>query len=92
MRTTLDIDAQILRELKRIQKKEGTSLERLVSNLLAQALKAESASATPSPPVWIAKQMVARVNFSDKEAVHRAMTRVAQPRAGAGAAGRKGAL
>ena len=26
MRTTLDIDAQILRELKRIQKKKGTSL------------------------------------------------------------------
>lgn len=76
MRTTLDIDAQILRELKRIQKKEGTSLGRLVSNLLAQALKADAASATPSPPVWIAKRMGARVNLSDKETVHRALDRL----------------
>lgn len=75
MRTTLDIDAQILRELKRIQKKEGTSLGRLVSNLLAQALKADVASATPSPPAWIAKPMRARVNLSDKEAMHRALDR-----------------
>ena len=75
MRTTLDIDARILRELKRIQKKEGTSLGRLVSNLLAQALKADVPSATPSPPVWITKQMRARVNLSDKEAVHRALDR-----------------
>lgn len=75
MRTTLDIDAQILQELKRIQKKEGMSLGRLVSNLLAQALRADAASATPSPRVWIAKQMGARVNLSDKEAVHRALDR-----------------
>ena len=75
MRTTLDIDAQIHRELKRIQKKTGTSLGRLVSNLLAQALKADAASATASPPVWIAKQIGARVNLSDKEAVHRALDR-----------------
>ena len=74
MKTTLDIDARILREVKQIQRKEGTTLGRLVSNLLAQALKADAASATSSPPEWIAKQMGARVNLSDKEAVNHAMT------------------
>lgn len=67
MRTTLDIDACILRELNRTQKKEGTSLGRLVSNLLAQALKADAASDTVFPPVWITKPMGARVDLSDKE-------------------------
>ena len=37
-RTTIDIDAPILRDLKRRQKQEGKSLGRLVSDLLAQAL------------------------------------------------------
>ena len=69
MRTTLDIDARILQELKRIQKKEGTSLGRLVSNLLAQALKADAASDTASPPAWITKPMGARVDLSDKEKI-----------------------
>jgi predicted nucleic acid-binding protein len=37
-RTTVDIDAPVLRDLKRLQKQEGKSLGRLVSDLLAQAL------------------------------------------------------
>ena len=36
MRTTLDIDGPILRELKKLQIKEGKSLGRLVSDLLAR--------------------------------------------------------
>ena len=36
MKTTLDIDEPILRELKRRQAKEGKSLGRLVSDLLAR--------------------------------------------------------
>ena len=76
MRTTLDIDDPVLRELKKLQTKEGKSLGRLVSDLLARALKEDSASSTATaPPVWIAKPMGARVNLSDKEAVHRALDR-----------------
>ena len=76
MRTTLDIDDPVLRELKKLQTKEGKSLGRLVSDLLARALKEDSApSAATAPPVWIAKPMGARVNLSDKEAVHRALDR-----------------
>ena len=75
MRTTLDIDKPILRELKRLQAKEGKSLGRLVSDLLARALKEDAAFPADPPPIWIAKPMGARVNLSDKDAVHRALER-----------------
>ena len=38
MRTTVDIDDPILAELKRLQKRDGRSLGRLVSDLLLQSL------------------------------------------------------
>ena len=75
MRTTLDIDDPILRELKRLQAKEGKSLGRLVSDLLARALKENSPPSAASRSSWIAKPMGARVNLSDKDAVHRALDR-----------------
>ncbi|HEX4159846.1 MAG TPA: hypothetical protein VHY79_15375 [Rhizomicrobium sp.] len=70
MRTTLDIDDPILRDLKRLQRREGKSLGRLVSDLLAQAL-ATRPVAPPSPPPfhWIAKPMQARVDLADKHAL-----------------------
>ena len=75
MRTTLDIDDPILRELKRLQAKEGKSLGRLVSDILARALKENAPPSAASPSSWIAKPMGARVNLSDKDAVHRALDR-----------------
>ena len=39
MRTTLDIDDPILKDLKKIQQKEGKSLGRLISDLLARAIR-----------------------------------------------------
>ena len=44
---------------------------RLVSDLLAHALKEDGAPATIAHPEWIAKPMGARVNLSDKESVYR---------------------
>lgn len=76
MRTTLDIDDTILRELKRLQQREGTSLGRLASDLLARALKTTDESPRPSStPEWIAKPMRARVDLEDKEALYRALDR-----------------
>ena len=75
MRTTLDIDDPLLRELKQLQAREGKSLGRLVSDLLAQALKADAAPTAGSQPVWIARPMRARVNLEDKEAVYGALDR-----------------
>ncbi len=76
MRTTLDIDDSILRNLKRLKKKEGKSMGRLVSDLLAQALREDAAPAPAArPPAWITKPMGARINLSDKEAVHHTLDR-----------------
>ena len=75
MRTTLDIDEPVLRELKRLQAKEGKSLGRLVSELLARALKEDAIPAVAPRPSWIAKPMGARVNLSDNEALYRALDR-----------------
>ena len=75
MRTTLDIDEPILRELKRLRAKEGKSLGRLASDLLARALKEDAALPADPPPTWIAKPMGARVNLSDKDAVYHALER-----------------
>ena len=76
MRTTLDIDDPILRDLKRLRENEGKSLGRLVSDLLAQALKENAPHADSiRSPEWIAKAMGARIDLSDKEAIHRALDR-----------------
>lgn len=73
MRTTLDIDAPVLKELKRRQKAEGKSLGRLASELLARAL-AEQRRPNPAVPFrWISRPMKARVDLADKEALYAAM-------------------
>lgn len=72
MRTTIDIDAPILREVKALQAREGKSLGRLVSDLLARALKSDESRDPQAPREWIAKPMRARVDLQDKEALHRA--------------------
>jgi len=76
MRTTIDIDDPILKEVKKLQKTEGKSLGRLVSDLLARALReGKSAGQKPPPPGWISKSMGARIDLSDKEALYSAMER-----------------
>jgi hypothetical protein len=74
MRTTLDLDGPLLRELKKIQKTEGKSLGRVASDLIAQALGARrDAPRTPREVTWTTRPMDARVDLSDKEAVRTAM-------------------
>jgi len=46
MRTTLDIDDPILREIKAIQEREGRSMGAIVSELLAQAFVSQPARAS----------------------------------------------
>ena len=71
MRTTLDLDDHLLRTLKQLQAKEGKSLDRLVSDLLTRALAKDATCGAVSPPSWIARPMRARVDLSDKDALHR---------------------
>ena len=76
MRVTLNIDDPVLRELRRRQAKEGKSLSRLVTELLARAMKGDAGSAGPPPRrTWIAKPMNARVDLFDREEVSRALKR-----------------
>ena len=44
-RTTVDIDTPILKELKRLGRKEGVTLGALISRLLAQALNDSKSTA-----------------------------------------------
>ena len=69
-RTTIDLDAGVLRELKR-RKRTGQSLGQLASELLAGALH-EPAS-TPTHPAlrWRSARMGARIDLEDKEALRR---------------------
>jgi hypothetical protein len=70
MRTTLDIDDPILREVKAIRKKEGGSMGAVVSELLADALSRRRGSGTrPTRFHWTSRPMKAFVDLGDRDAV-----------------------
>ena len=72
-RTTIDIDATVLRELKRLGRKEGKTLGQLASELLTRALAREQ-EAKPEPAfTWVSQDMAARVDLEDDEAVRAAL-------------------
>jgi len=68
-RTTLDIDATILREIKALQKKEGRSMGKIVSRLLAEALTRRKKGVEPPRLKWVSRPMHALVDLSDKDAI-----------------------
>jgi hypothetical protein len=73
MRTTVDIDDPILREVRAIHEKEGRSMGAVVSELLADALARRRASRARSAFRWISRPMRALVDLSDKDAVYAAL-------------------
>ena len=80
MRTTVDIDENILKELRKIQKKEGRSLGRLVSDLLTQALGERKSTADQTPaPHWISKDMGPRIDLANQDAVNAALEQDPKP-------------
>lgn len=73
-RTTVDIDTPVLRDLKRIQKKEKKSLGRLVSDLLAEALVQRQTRRRQSVRLrWTSQDMRALVDITDKEMLYAAL-------------------
>lgn len=67
MRTTIDLDDDVLRALKRRQREERKTLGQLVSELLAQALAAQ-----PRPDVdirWATADLRPRIDLDEKDAV-----------------------
>jgi hypothetical protein len=74
MRTTLDIDDPILREIRALHEQEGRSMGAVVSELLADALaRRRAAKRSATPFAWVARPMRARVDLTDKEALYQAL-------------------
>lgn len=69
-RTTVDIDAPILKELKSLQKKEKRSLGQIMSQLLAEALSRRTKSPKPTKLQWVTRPMNATIDFTDKETLY----------------------
>jgi len=74
MRTTLDIAGPILRELKRLQKRNGKSLGNIASDLMAEALTRQRTKAAHRGWTWAAHRMgPPGVDLRDKEGVWRVL-------------------
>jgi hypothetical protein len=68
-RTTLDLDATILADLRRRASGEGKSMGQVASELLARGLSAGEPAA-PKPLKWARKEMGPfKIDLEDKEAV-----------------------
>ena len=72
-RTTVDIDAPVLREIKALQRKERRSLGQVITQLLAEALVHRKGSAETPRLQWTSQPMQALVDVSDKEALYAAL-------------------
>lgn len=72
-RTTLHIDATVLRELKRRQQREKKSLGQLASELLASALSFDAEAADRQPLEWKSAPMNASIDVTDKDAVFKVL-------------------
>ncbi|MDX2012116.1 MAG: hypothetical protein SFW67_18120 [Myxococcaceae bacterium] len=75
MRTTIDIDGPILRDLKRLQKVERKTLKALVSELLEDALRHRRVKPAPRTLRWTAKPMGARIDIDDRVALQALLDR-----------------
>jgi hypothetical protein len=76
VRTTLDIDDPVLRDLRRVARAQRRPLSRVASELLAKSLARPEAEMMPQPEFrWHARAMGARVDVADRDAVYEAMER-----------------
>ena len=69
-RTTLDIDAPVLKQIKDLKKKEGRSMGQIVSQLLTEALARRKKGNKAPSLEWQSRSMHALVDISDKDAVY----------------------
>ncbi len=74
-RITIDIDDPILNEIRAIQKKEGRSMGKIVSQFLAEALIKQKNSANTPKFKWISRPMRSHVDLADKDEVYRILDR-----------------
>lgn len=80
MRTTIDLDAMVLAELRDRSKREGKSMGQLASELLAATL-ADAATAPPRRFQWKTHDAgLPRVNLEAKELLWRVLGQSGRPR------------
>ncbi len=72
-RTTVDLDASVLKELKRRRQEEGKSLGTLISEIVAAAFRGEAPAPDAQPLSWQTQAMGARIDLEDKDALHDAL-------------------
>jgi hypothetical protein len=72
-RTTIDIGDPILKEVKAIQKQQGRSMGKIVSQLLAEVLVNQKSSAKSPGFKWISRPMRSHVDLADKYEVYRTL-------------------
>jgi plasmid stability protein len=73
MRTTLDLDPDVLRELRRRSAREGKSMGQVASELLAAATARDADEPAPDF-AWTSADLGApRIDLEDKEALRRAL-------------------
>jgi hypothetical protein len=71
VRTTLDIEGPVLKDLRALAAREGGTLGGVASRLLTEALAARrSAQPAPRSFAWKAKPMASRVDLEDKDALY----------------------
>ncbi len=77
MRTTVDIDEPLMRDLKQLQKETHQPLGRLISSLIAQALAQRKKGGDLASPElrWVSQPMRSKVDLEDKEALWRELDR-----------------
>lgn len=74
MRTTIDIDDPILREVKALHEKESRSMGAIISELLADAIaRRKAASPARSTFRWTSRPMKALIDLADKDAAYAAL-------------------
>lgn len=70
MRTTIDIDDPIMRDLKRLQRQQGKSLGKLVSDLLAVAMADTRGKVSERVDfAWETQGMGSRIQLDDLDQV-----------------------
>ena len=75
VRTTLDIEAPVLKDLREIQRREGGTLGDLVSRLLAEALARRTRKPVAPALEWTSRPMRALVDLADKDLVYSILDR-----------------
>jgi hypothetical protein len=74
-RTTIDIDNPILNEIKNMQKKDGRSIGKIVSQLLTEALNRHKPPVKGHRLKWASRPMGALLDLSDKDTLYKILDR-----------------